>query len=80
MKKERAKRPSKLDVFITTVVQDWTHKSTEEIMRRRDILLSEANAVDGEIHGLSAKLIDARARQQKIEASLNALAMVVEKR
>jgi hypothetical protein len=80
MKKEKKERKSKLDVFVTSVVQDWAHSSTEDIVRKRNVLLAEANAAEAEIHALTAKLIDVRARREKIDATLNGLAMVVETR
>ena len=78
--KPPAKRRTKLDVYVTSVVQDWINESTDDISRRRGVLMCEANAVESEITGLMLKLTEARAHRTRVEATLNALAMVIEQR
>jgi hypothetical protein len=80
VKRISKKRASKLDVYITSVIQDWINDSTEDITRKRGVLICEANAVESEITALTSKLTDARAHRTRVEATLNALAMVVEQR
>lgn len=76
----RPKRPSRLDVIIETTVQSYTHDSTEDVTRRRQVLVCEAEAVNDEIASLQQRLAQARADRQEIDARLIGLTAVIARR
>jgi hypothetical protein len=81
MKKKHAERkPSPLDVLTTTVAQDYAHRSTDEITRRRTVLACEASVIEAEIVALNAQMADAKARRARNDATQRGLMLVVEKR
>ena len=76
----RVKKPSKLDLITTSVMQDYAHASTGDIVRRRCVLACEMNSVDSEIRELSIRVADAKERSKQLEAVMIGLEMVVGKR
>ena len=78
MKKQ--KRPSKHDHLAASIAQDWAHQNSVVIHSRVRVLRFEAEEVDKSIVALAAALANAKERRAKLEAMLNGLASVIEKR
>jgi len=74
------RRPSALDAITTSTAHDVAHASTQDIVRRRDLLVMEVVLADAEIVELTAKMTAVKARRGRAEAVLAGLARVVEKR
>ena len=78
MKERTKQRP--MDGLVVLTAQDYAHRSTDDIVRRRIVLCAEADVVDAEIVELNAKLATARRVRAGIAARLTGLRIVVEKR
>lgn len=79
-KKKASRRVTKMDRLTAAVIQTHTHASTEEILRKRDILTFESVVLDQEIVGLRARLADATSRRVRVEATLLGLGLTIGKR
>jgi hypothetical protein len=80
VKVDNPRRRSRLDAITDAIVQQYAHESTSEIVRRRQVFLCEAAAVEEEIVELTAKLQNSRNHRAVVAATLSGLTAIVNKR
>lgn len=79
-RKRSVQRFSHTEIVTATAMQAYAHDSTEEISRRRDILMFEGTVLDEEVSALQSKLSNAKSKRRRIDATLHGLGLVVGKR
>ncbi len=80
VKKQRAKKPSKLDLVVASTEQAYAHVATEDIVRQNIVLSCKLGTLESEIFSWQQRLADARQRKAGVEAVQLGLQHVVTKR
>ena len=73
-------RTSKIAQFTSGVVRDHIDLSSLDVIRKRQMLAIEERSLDEMIAEATARLIDAKDRRAKVSATLDGLAVVLERR
>lgn len=76
----KTKRISKLNQLTSAVVRDHIDLSSHDVIRKRAVLTAEERSLEEVITETSAKLLDAKERKAKVSATLDGLAVVLERR
>lgn len=77
---KKAQHVSKYDRITAAIMQDVKDLATQDIVRRRTVLLTEASMLDSEIFELSARMADVKDRRAKNSAALMGLGLTIGKR
>jgi hypothetical protein len=76
----KMKKPTTFDMITASVVQDYAHASTRDIVRFRDVELVQLKAVEEHIVNLQATLDEEKTERTKLTAILAGLGQVIGKR
>ena len=79
-KRQKERRPSKLDMITVETARGYAHASTADITRQRIVYACEANVLEGEIKALASRIKGAKAELTRVNATLLGLEALVDGR
>lgn len=80
MAKNGKARTSRIEHLIVATAQDVGQLSTPDILRKRDVIVCEIEAIEAEMNEMATRTAAAKPRRAKLEATLAGITLAINRR